>query len=83
MLPMRIKGATHCFVQPREWDGKDGRCSDLFVRVEGNVYRSAWEPTPLELEVLKAGGSVVLITVGKQPPVMLAVEMPPKDLGAD
>jgi hypothetical protein len=44
------------------------------VRIEGIAFSSAWEPTPAELAILKAGGHVVLTVFGGQPPVMLTVE---------
>ena len=36
--------------------------------------QSAWEPTPRELAILNAGGSVILSIIGGQPPVMLGAE---------
>lgn len=41
---------------------------------------SAWEPTPAELEMLNAGGSVVLRVVGWQVPVALYVEPSQQDV---
>jgi hypothetical protein len=35
---------------------------------------SAWEPTPHELELLNAGGSIILFVAGWQVPVSLRVE---------
>lgn len=78
MIPMRIANATHYMGAPKGWEPeRDGRCSHLAVRVVGNVYESAWEPTPDELAALNAGGSVLLRVVGGQPPVMLLVEPAP------
>ena len=76
MIPMRITGATHYLGAPKGWEpDKDGKCCHLAVRVvDGNVWESAWEPTPAELAALNAGGSVLLRVVGGQPPVMLLVE---------
>jgi len=37
-----------------------GRCVPLAERVVGASFSSAWEPTPAELEMLKAGGNVVV-----------------------
>jgi hypothetical protein len=82
MIPMRIAGATHYLGAPKGWEPeKDGPCCHLAVRVvDGNVWESAWEPTPAELAALNAGGSVLLRVVGGQPPVMLLVE-PAAELG--
>jgi hypothetical protein len=65
----------HVLKAPKNWDPRpNGRCVALAVRVEGIAFSSAWEPTPAELEVLKAGGNVLLTVFGGQPPVILAVE---------
>jgi hypothetical protein len=79
MISKRINGSTHYLGAPKGWDpDKDGECRHLAVRVvEDNVWQSAWEPTPAELALLNAGGSVVLSIVGGQPPVALSVEAPP------
>lgn len=78
MIPKRIADATHYLGKPKNWDAdKDGDCHGLAVRVvEDNVFQSAWEPTPGELETLNAGGLVILNVVGGQPPVSVSVEMP-------
>lgn len=66
---------------PRGWNAdRDGSCGALPIRVErapnGSVLacESAWEPTPRELELLNAGGLVVLRVCGWQVPVALSVE---------
>lgn len=83
MIAARIAGATHNLGAPPDWDReKHGHCRALPVRVEGDVYHSAWEPTPAELAALIAGGYVVLTVVGGQPPVALNVEMPAEDAQA-
>ncbi len=77
MIPKRIAGANRYLGAPKGWEPEtDGNCVHLAVRVEDNVWSSAWEPTPGELEILNRGGSIVLHVVGGQPPVMLAVEPP-------
>lgn len=77
MIAKRITSATHYLGAPKGWEPeKDGDCHHLAVRIEGNVFLSAWEPTPDELAALNAGGSVILSIVGGQPPVMLSVEIP-------
>lgn len=78
MIPQRIADATHYLGAPKGWKPEDdGNCVHLAVRVVDNVWQSAWEPTPGELALLNAGGSIVLSVVGGQPPVMLTVEPPP------
>lgn len=71
MIPLKIEGATICMKAP---PGMEGEVRDLHVaRIDG-AYVSAWEPTPGELEMLNAGGSVVLWIIGGQPPVLLTVK---------
>jgi hypothetical protein len=80
MIPRRIANATHYLGAPKGWNPEtDGACGHLAVRVVGNVWESAWEPTPAELAALNAGGSVILRVVGGQPPVMLLVEQAQKE----
>ena len=75
MIPRRITGATHYLGSPKGWQPEtDGHCAHLAVRVDGDVWQSAWEPTPDELAILNAGGSVVISIKGGQPPVMLHAE---------
>ena len=75
MIPKRISGSTHYMGAPLGWEPeKDGNCIHLAVRVEDDIWQSAWEPSPAELAMLNAGGSIVLSIVGGQPPVMLTVE---------
>lgn len=78
MILRRIAGATHNLGAPKDWNPEvDGTCGVLPVRMVDGVCLSAWEPTPDELVMLNAGGSVILQVVGGQPPVMLWAE-PPK-----
>lgn len=75
MIPKRIDGATHLMTAPPDWEAeKNGPCGSLAIRVVDNVFQSAWEPTPAELDALNRGGSIVLSIVGGQPPVALSVE---------
>jgi hypothetical protein len=81
MLPRRIHGTTHTFTAPKDWDEtRSGKCRPLHVRVipqeGGALVQSAWEPTPEELRMLNAGGSIVLTLIGAQPPVNLEVHPP-------
>lgn len=79
MIPKRIAGATHNFGRPYGWNAeRDGDVFALAVRTvaHGGTVRceSAWEPTPDELAILRAGGLVILSVVGSQPPIMLSAE---------
>lgn len=76
MIPRHISNATTKFSAPPDWnEERDGPCLDLWVRiVDGNCCESAWEPSPEELAILNAGGSIVLRVVGGQPPVWLTAE---------
>lgn len=76
MLPNVITGATHRV-------GKSQGFKALSVRVrqteDGSpVTESAWQPTPVELQTLMAGGSVVIsLMMGGQPPMWVSVEPAP------
>jgi hypothetical protein len=82
MIPRRIRGASHYLGAPVGWrPEKDGDCSHLAIRTHGDPIRgsgwceSAWEPLPDDLELIKAGGSIILRVWGWQPPVALYVEL--------
>lgn len=81
MIAKRIKGCNVNMGKPKDWDEeKQGKCHALAVRVlqipEGDfVCESSWEPTQNELEMLNAGGTVILRIYGQQPPVMLYTEI--------
>lgn len=86
MIPRRINGATHCLGKPVDWDeAKQGKCYDLWIRVVAepggamNRCESAWEPTPDEIEILKAGGSIIVSVVGGQPPIWVSAEPMPEE----
>lgn len=80
MISKHISGANAYPGAPEGWQPeKDGSCGHLAVRVtkEGDRIghcESAWEPTPKELEMLNAGGQIVLRVIGWQVPVALYVE---------
>ncbi len=89
MLTKVITGWNAAPGAPAAWDpARDGGCGALPIRYfprnakldgSGPQIRwceSAWEPTPKELDMLSAGGSVVLRVWGWQPPVALYVEPP-------
>lgn len=69
MIPLRIEHADAVMKAPPGCP----EVRDLHVRIEGNCCVSRWEPTPRELEMLNAGGSVELWVMGGQPPVLLTV----------
>jgi hypothetical protein len=74
MIPLRIEGANAIMRAP---PGQEGQVRDLHVLVveEGDTqhFVSRWEPTPEEIEVLNAGGSVELWCMNGQPPVFVGV----------
>ena len=67
MIPLRIAGATHVMNPP----GGKHDVRPLIVRQIEDCFVSRWEPTPGELAILNAGGSVELWVIGHQPPVAL------------
>jgi hypothetical protein len=73
MIPLRPEGANAVMRAP---PGQD-EVLDLHVIVieqDGrDHYISRWEPTPGELALLNAGGSVELWCMNGQPPVCLGV----------
>lgn len=68
MIPLAIEGADLIMKAP---PGKEGEVRDLHVRVIDGCCVSRWEPTPDDLAILGAGGSVELWVMGHQPPVAL------------
>ena len=93
MLKKVIAGWNAAPGAPKGWNpARDGDCGVLPIRVSPSaalktsvpvqMCESAWEPTPAELEMLNAGGQVVLRIMGWQVPVALYVEPPPPDQGA-
>ena len=89
MLINRIPNATRNLGKPADWDDSKGNCVSLPIQdvvLSGGIpaMLSSWQPTPDELERLKAGASVTLTIVGRaHPPVMLSVGMIPKEEPAD
>jgi hypothetical protein len=71
MIAKRIAGANRLFGPP---PGHEQTCSHLAVRIDGDLFQSAWEPTPAELAILNAGGHVILSVKGWQAMVRLHVE---------
>lgn len=67
MIPLRHERAT---VVMRAPPGQP-EVRDLHVALIEDCSVSRWEPTPAELEILNAGGSVELWVQGRQPPVVL------------
>lgn len=71
MIPLRIQGANVVMKAP---PGMEDEVHDLHCLVTEGFYVSRWEPTPDELAVLVAGGSVELWVMGGQPPVYLTAK---------
>lgn len=66
MIPVRIEGSTHII--------RADNTQTLHVVFTGTRIISRWAPTPAELALLVAGGSVELHVSGNiQPPIALAV----------
>lgn len=85
MIPGRIENASIMFGAPQGWDeGRDGLVGVLPVRVDledgHTILRSAWFPTPAELEALLAGAPVILgvVDAGGHPVVQLGVGEAPQ-----
>lgn len=79
MLPLRPARASHKYVAP---SGREDDVGALHVAQEehdGTSFLvSKWEPTPDELERLKAGAPIVLgLSVPHHPVVFLSVGYPP------
>lgn len=87
MLKKVIAGWNAAPGAPANWDpAKDGDCGALPIRywprtakLDGSGPRiqwceSAWEPTPKELDLLNAGGQIVLRVWGWQVPVAIYTE---------
>lgn len=72
-----IKGATRTLGQAQGYFGlpvRDEVITDTAAGIASPAMVSAWEPTPAELERLKAGASVYLRLLGTgHPPVMVFV----------
>jgi hypothetical protein len=73
MKAIHFAEANLCLKAPENWDEeKNGKCEDLFVRLQDGMITSIWVPTPEELAVLNAGGGVALTVHSQsQPPVSL------------
>lgn len=81
MIPARIANATRTLGQPVDWDAETP-VGTLWIRdemVEGvNFMRSAWTPTPAELDRLRTGATVILSIAGVSHPVVnMEVGEPP------
>ena len=79
MKPFQHKSNNHVFRAPTGWDHEQNPCSALPVTLTEwaglPAVVSFWKPTPDELAILNAGGSVALFITGiTMPPVGLAVE---------
>lgn len=75
MTPTEIANHTHVFTAPEEWDEEaNGRCTDLYARVQDDISSSAWKPSPEELRKLMQGGNVVVHVYTSQPAIAVSVE---------
>ncbi len=85
MITKRIPGATRYLGAPRGWKPeRDGPCGHLAIldmeTTAGPAMMSLWEPTPDEIERIKAGAPVRLVIVGQvHPPVEVSVGQVPKE----
>lgn len=74
MLIARIQGSTRQLGAPNDWDGDLSKCHVLPIRdvmtEQGNFMVSAWEPTPAEVEQIKAGQTIKLWIQGTGHPVV-------------
>lgn len=84
MNPARVKGANLELGAPPSWDtAKHGECRALPVLDCGDLYQSAWFPTPEELHAMIHGHPVILTIYGRShPPVYLDVGGSPGDASA-
>lgn len=82
MIPKRHPQTTRWLGAPLGWEPDEhGTCGHLAIvdvqHPAGHAMISRWEPTPDELALLNAGGSVELQIVGAvHPPVSLIVVPP-------
>lgn len=78
MQSMVIAGYTARLGAP---PGLESEVRPLFIKRVGDCMVSRWEPSPSELALLNAGGSVDLWVLGtNHPPVSLVVSPPHSDL---
>lgn len=93
MIPRVIANSNAVWSKPPGWDSeKQGPVYDLHLHVTPpnapnnmtghHVYQTAWEPTPAEMDGLNAGGNVVVLLTGMQPPMAVMVSIPPVDPAA-
>lgn len=75
MNPVKIAGETRSIGKPHNWeDATHGQCGALSVRdgvsVGLRTMASAWRPSEIELELLKAGHPLLLTIYGETHPVV-------------
>lgn len=80
MMIKRIAGCTRVLGKSQGYLGlpiRDEVMNDSVTGPQTPVMVTAWEPTPDELAVLNAGGTIYLRIVGTgHPPVMMWAEPP-------
>jgi len=83
MLVKLIEGATKNWGAPADWNPANGPCGGLPTRLSetnaGPMWESAWEPTPEEMILLNAGGSIHLFVSANQHPVVAMTVHPLKE----
>lgn len=82
MIPKRHPNTTHWLGAPKGWEpGEHGTCGHLAIAAvqhpAGVAMLSRWEPTPAELELLNAGGSIELSVIGGSHPPVSLIAVPP------
>lgn len=70
MLPLKIPDSTHEIIQ-EEYKDSPNRAPNFHVKLHNNIFYTAWEPTPTELQLLNNGGKIILACVGMQPYVIM------------
>ena len=85
MLVKMIEGATKNWGAPADWEPSRGACGGLPTRLAetsaGAMWESAWEPTPAELALLNAGGSIHLfVSANRHPVVAMSVHALQEDV---
>lgn len=77
MEPTKIPGANRVLAPPPDWDyATDGKCSPLPVLYTGRFFQSAWQPSPEEIDCMRAGAPVIVTIWGQGLPPHAVGTMP-------